>query len=54
MDRLEQAEYETIPIRKPLESKRDYLCRVFATRLRHDLSKSDKHLLIVKRLTTTI
>ena len=54
MDKVEQAEYQTIAIRKPIESKRDYHCRIFAEHHRRDLSKSARYILIVIRLTTTI
>jgi hypothetical protein len=54
MDKVEQAEYQTIEIRKPMESKRDYHCRIFAGHHRRDLSKSDTYILLVIRLTITI
>ena len=39
MDEVEQAQYRTITIRKPNESKRDYNARLFAEYHRSDLSK---------------
>jgi len=39
MDEVEQAQYRTIAIRKPNESKRDYNARLFAEYHRSDLSK---------------
>jgi len=39
MDEVEQAQYQTIAIRKPHESKWDYNARLFAEYHRVDLSK---------------
>jgi hypothetical protein len=37
MDKVEETQYETIEIRKPMESKRDYYARRFANFFRKDL-----------------
>jgi len=37
MDKVEQTQYETIEIRKPNESNRDYYARCFASFHRKDL-----------------
>ena len=54
MDKVEQAEYQAIMICKPIELKWDYHCRIFAEHHHRDLSKSDRYILIVIQLTTTI
>jgi hypothetical protein len=54
MDKVEQAQYQTMAIHKPTEAKRDYNCRIFAEYHRMDLGKFDSYLLIVIWLTTTV